>query len=179
MPKLNIGAGAAKIEGYINMDIDESCKPDIVHDFRKGIPYPSNHFDEIVMFHCVEHIEKKYHEALFLEVKRVLKPDCDFILTFPDFAKCAQNWLDNKQGMREFWEATIYGRQLYPSDYHVCACTVDGMARKLSRLGLDPFWQGYEQNSKLGQDCNGIIRARKVKVLTYEDALKDSVCHNQ
>ena len=32
-----------------------------------------------------------------------------------------QFWLDNKYGDRDFWEATIYGRQLFPADFHVCA----------------------------------------------------------
>jgi len=172
--KLNIGAGSAKLEGYINMDISEECKPDIVHDFRKGIPYPPDHFDKIVCFHMLEHVEKKYHQGLFLEIKRTLKEDGEFIVTFPDFAKCAQNWLENEKGQREFWEATIYGRQLYPSDYHVCACTVDNIARQLARLGLDPYYQGYEGNSQFMQDCNGVIKARKAKVLTYEEVLVGS-----
>jgi predicted SAM-dependent methyltransferase len=173
--KLNLGAGKAKIEGYINIDISEECNPDLVCDFRKGLPYASGTIDEVVMFHVIEHIEKKFHELIFLEVKRVLKSDGVFILTFPDFAKCATNWLVNKAGIREFWEATIYGRQLYPSDYHVCVCTVDGMARKLAQVGFDSFWQGYENNSQIGMDCNGVIKCTKVKVITYEEALRETV----
>lgn len=173
--KLNLGSGSAKIEGYINLDVSEDCKPDIVHDFRKGIPYGDNVFDEIVMLHTIEHIENKFHEIIFNEVKRVLAPEGTFIITFPDWERCAKNWLANKAGIRDFWEATIYGRQLYPSDYHVCICTVDGMARQLARIGLDPFWQGYEQNSQLGQDCNGVIKCHKVEVMTYELALAKTV----
>ena len=60
--KLNLGSGRAKIEGYINLDISAECEPDIVHDFRKGLPYPKETFDEIVMLHTIEHIEKKFHE---------------------------------------------------------------------------------------------------------------------
>ena len=173
--KLNVGSGRAKIEGYINLDISAECEPDIVHDFRKGLPYPKETFDEVIMLHSIEHIEKKFHEIIFSEVKRVLKADGTFIITFPDWEKCAKNWLNNKNDQREFWEATIYGRQLYPSDYHVCICTVDGMARKLARIGLDPYWQGYEQNTSLGQDCNGVIKCKKLEVMTYEKALKTSV----
>jgi hypothetical protein len=56
---------------------------------------------------------------LFTELYRVLKPGAAIIISYPEWSKCANNWLTNKQGKREFWEKTLYGRQLYPSDYHV------------------------------------------------------------
>src|SRR6266850_2009134 len=36
--KLNIGCGENKLEGYVNVDIEESVKPDLAIDVRKLYP---------------------------------------------------------------------------------------------------------------------------------------------
>jgi len=119
--KLNLGCGLNKIKGYINIDVEESVTPDLVHDFTKSpLPYGDDMVDEVIMFHTIEHISKRYHKAILGEIWRVLKPNGKFYCSFPEFNKCVDNWRNNKGGIKDFWEATIYGRQLYPSDYHVC-----------------------------------------------------------
>ena len=168
--KLNIGCGTTKIEGFINLDINPDCNPDIVHDFRKGLPYPNEHFDEIVCFHIIEHIEKKFHQSLLRDIHRALKPTGKFYITFPDFWKCAEYWKENKRGDRKFWEDTIFGRQAYPGDYHVCICTLDQMSRQLSGIGFDPYYQGYEPYPN---EINAVIKCTKDKHFTYQEGLKE------
>lgn len=119
--KLNLGCGANKIKGYVNIDVEDSVKPDLKHDFTKApLPYEDGTVDEVIMFHTIEHISKRFHNAILGEVWRVLKKGAKFYCSFPEFIKCVENWKTNAGGAREFWEATIYGRQDYPSDYHVC-----------------------------------------------------------
>ena len=58
MNKINLGSGKSYLQGYLNVDIDSRCKPDLVCDFSKGIPYSINQnwYDEILAIHVLEHV---------------------------------------------------------------------------------------------------------------------------
>ena len=126
---LNLGSGSRKIPNAINVDIEASLSPDVIADFTEPLPFESDEFDEVYLFHTIEHIQKKYHQSIFYEINRVMKDSGTFYLSYPEFKTIAQNWLDNRMGQRDFWEATIYGRQAYPNDYHLCA--IDSIEMKL------------------------------------------------
>lgn len=136
MLKLNLGCGKAKCEGYINVDIEPSVNPDLVCDFRKGLPFEDNSVDNIILIHTIEHIEEKFHRQLLMHIQRVLKKDCYFICAYPEFTRCAQNYISNYKGMRDFWKHTIYGRQLYPSDYHVALMDTKYFTLLLAECGF-------------------------------------------
>lgn len=69
--KLNLGAGATKIEGYLNVDILELEGVDIVCDVTKGLPLEKDSVDEIYAAHFVEHIDDTV--GLMKEIYRVCK----------------------------------------------------------------------------------------------------------
>src|ERR1700744_1175156 len=119
MPFLNLCCGRNKLSGSINVDLNKDYDPDYCFDIRAEFPLSASHYDEVYLFHSIEHIEGKYHKFIFREIHKVLKDDGVFYLSYPEFSKVAQNWLDNKQGRREFWGWTIYGRQETPLDFHV------------------------------------------------------------
>jgi SAM-dependent methyltransferase len=135
--KLNLGCGDNKIEGFINIDKNEVCKPDLVFDFiQYKFPFEDNSVEEVVLFHCIEHIEEKFQESVLEEIHRVLKMDGTFLVSFPEFLKCSENYRVNYKGMREFWKATIYGRQSGPGDYHVTLMDSPFFVLKLECLGF-------------------------------------------
>ena len=115
-------------------------------------------------------IQKKFHQPLFLEINRILKDGGIFYLSYPEFSVIARNWLDNKKGNREFWEATIYGRQAYPNDYHLCAIDSVELKLKLEMCGFrDIAWRaepsGY--NTILKAAACGLPKT--VERLIYDD----------
>lgn len=137
MRALNLGCGSAKITGADNVDINPDTKADLIFDFRCPFPLESALYDEVYLFHVIEHIEKKYHQILFSEIRRVLKDDGTLYVSYPEFSKIVQNWLINKNADRHFWEATIFGRQSWPSDYHVCAMDTTDFKQYLYEHGFD------------------------------------------
>lgn len=138
--KLNLGCGSNRIEGYIGLDAEKSCKPDIIHDFLKEpLPFKAETIGEIVFFHAIEHIPKARHMGILIELFRVLKTGSKVYITYPDFWECATRWKKNERGKREFWHATLYGRQLYPSDFHVCAMDpveLDSLLREIGFINV-------------------------------------------
>lgn len=171
--KLNIGCGNNKIPGYINIDCEPSCKPDLLHNFiLSPLPFKKNTVSEIVFFHTIEHIHKMFHQRILKECWRVLKPDARLIITYPEFTVCVNNWKTNYRGKKEYWEKTIFGRQLYPSDFHVCIMHTPDFTATLTDCGFDKI----QSVPELGEEWNTIITAVKgEKMLNYEDLVYNYV----
>lgn len=172
--KLNIGCGSNKIEGYINIDTEESCQPDLIHDLmEKPLPYEDGTVEEILFFHCIEHIRKVLHQTILTEFQRVLTPSGRLYISYPNFWECAQRWKNNTGGERKFWEATLYGRQLYPADYHVAAMDPVELTDLLGKCGFT----GMLSTPEVGETYNTITFAKKCAggCDEYEELIQDDV----
>ena len=77
--KLNLGSGEKKLGGYINIDIDPGCNPDVFFDLSKNaLPFHDNSVDEIRAFDFLEHIPLGKTIFVVDEIWRVLKPGGKF-----------------------------------------------------------------------------------------------------
>lgn len=81
--KLNLGCGIYPEKGYINIDKDDSVKPDIVRDLTRGLPFSSNIIDEVRAYHFLEHLDPNDFVFIIEEVWRVLKPYGIFDIIVP------------------------------------------------------------------------------------------------
>ena len=65
--KLNLGCGYNKLDGFTNVDSQESCEPDILVDLEE-LPWPfeSDSADEIVLCHVLEHLGET--SAIYLKI---------------------------------------------------------------------------------------------------------------
>lgn len=86
--RLNLGCGYNKLEGYVNVDHDPNCKPDIVADLEQPLPFEDNSVDEIVLSHILEHLgqDTKTYFAVWKEFYRVLKDQGVIKITVPHWA---------------------------------------------------------------------------------------------
>ncbi len=180
--KLNLGCGMNKLKGFVNVDKEPSCKPDRLCDFVHGnLPYKAGTVEEVVLFHTIEHIQKRFHKQILGEVFRVLKPGGTFLVSYPDFEKCAMNWISNHKGQRDFWEKTIYGRQLFPADFHVCAMHTPSFKLMLLESGFETVKTSNEKHN----DFNAIVRAVKstafvnYETLCEEDMNRTTIVHEK
>lgn len=82
--KLNIGSGYKRIQGYINVDHDPLCDPDILADLenlRLGDIADST-VSNIVAHHVLEHIGNGFL-PLIKELYRVSAPGAEWDIAFP------------------------------------------------------------------------------------------------
>lgn len=83
--RLNLGSGRKKLEGYVNVDIEKAFAPDLVWDLNKT-PYPfkENEVEEVVMEHCLEHLED--HRKVLAELRRICKPNAVLHIRVPHYS---------------------------------------------------------------------------------------------
>lgn len=145
--KVNYGCGETKLPGFLNVDIEPSVKPDLVCDLRTE-PFPLKNESTVLIqcIHNLEHIEMVHWPKLFFEFHRVLKPEGKLYLAYPEFEKVSKNFLSNYRGMRDFWRATLYGRQLYPGDYHVAPMVTGDIIDLLQQCGFHNIKSAPEPN---------------------------------
>jgi len=176
--KLNVGCGEAKLEGFINIDLAARVKPDLICDItKKSLPYKAGTVDEIHFLHCIEHIESKHHSKIILEFFRVLKPGGFLILAYPEFEICVTRYLKNHQGRREFYKDTIFGRQLWPGDFHVCPINSNELRGLLQAMGFTDTKLVYEEAPN---DGYAILSARKAKLPpNYANILAKEIFSNE
>lgn len=81
--RVNLGCAYTKIDGFINVDFNPQCEPDILHDLRKGLPFDINSVDEIRADDFLEHMPD--FVSTMNEIGRVLKSGGILKARFPFF----------------------------------------------------------------------------------------------
>jgi len=81
--KLNIGCGTSHMDGFINIDIKELPGVDKVLDATKGLPFPDNSVDYIVMHDFLEHIHKDKFISVIKELYRISKKGAGWNIRVP------------------------------------------------------------------------------------------------
>ncbi len=85
-PKLNLGCGEDKKEGYVNLDFHDHVKPDVVHNLNDlPYPFPDNSFELIEAFHILEHLDRPF--SVMQELHRILKPGGTLHIKVPHFSR--------------------------------------------------------------------------------------------
>jgi predicted SAM-dependent methyltransferase len=168
--KLNIGCGKTKNKDYINIDADPNVKPDKVLDVSSMLlPYADESVEEVTMFHTVEHLRKEAYPVVFGEINRVLCPFGNLLVSYPDARIILQNYLDNAKGMRDYWEATIYGRGQTIWDRHQSLVLTVNFVFFLREHGFGNIVVMEEAD----QPHNTVVHAQKIfKVVEMTQLLK-------
>lgn len=170
--KINYGCGEKKLDGFVNVDIEKSVNPDVICDLRtQSFPFDTGSADALYCIHAIEHIESFHWPHIFTEFSRVLKLGGQLVLMYPEFENCVKGFLENRWGMKEFWKNTLYGRQLYPGDYHVTPVQSASLAIHLVRAGFKDIKYGPDDEA----DYYSVLIAKKGTILTKEDLLRREI----
>jgi len=170
--KLNLACGDNKIKDAWNVDIVPENQPDEVVNILKPLPYEDNSFSHVYLFHTIEHLQETVHESILKEIWRVLEPDGFAFFSYPEFRICAQHYINNYQGDRAFWKATIYGLQRTIYDFHITLMDTEEFKRLLTKVGFHRILALPE----VDHAYNTLVSCRKTEPqLTYEDLLRKEV----
>lgn len=136
--KLNLGCGYDKRDGYVNIDIRDEVKPDIVLDLEKT-PYPfdDESVDEILAKDIIEHFSFRNVEKVVREWYRILKKDGMLIIQTPDLDAILE--AINNQKIKGWWQISywLYGAQDYPENTHKLIFTRREIKKLLEEIGFE------------------------------------------
>jgi len=114
--KLNLGCGANKLPGFINIDSVKEFNPDLVHDISQPLPYGDCSVDEIVADGLLEHFDKYARFIVFYEWARVLKVGGTVNLSVPNMKKLLFRYF--KFGFEKFVD-TLFGENMFGSETYL------------------------------------------------------------
>lgn len=84
MIKLNLGCGYKKKEGYINIDSNKYCNPDMILDLNKPLPFKDMSVSEVYIEHVLSYVEDINN--LFSELYRICNNGARIVLKVPHYS---------------------------------------------------------------------------------------------
>lgn len=162
--KLNLGCDTHRIEGYINIDLKEELKPDMVVDVTEGLPFENDSIEEIRMEHFLEHPFYIQVEPLLRECWRVLRPEGELAVEVPDILKICKLLLEGKKSL-EFCLAGIYGgyagTKIDVPQMHKWGWTAETLKEIMEKTGFEIMEVGEGRFSSHYPERDTFIWARK------------------
>ncbi len=114
--RLHLGCGTKKLEGWINIDSVAACRPDVVHDISRPLPYADSTVNEILAEDLLEHFDKYLRFIVFAQWARVLKIGGKITIQVPNFQKILFKFF--KFGYNNFVDF-IFGENLWESKIYI------------------------------------------------------------
>jgi len=153
--KLNLGSGKDYIEDFINVDIVQGYKVDVVADLTKTFPFADNSVDEINASDILEHFIKEDGENFLEECFRVLKKDGLITIRTHNIFQIIKQFSADPQVMIHFLYGNTQETEVFGA--HKFAYTQNSLKTILVRLGFKIVTFQNEQT-------NFLVVAKKVRV---------------
>lgn len=106
MNLLNAGCGTHYANGWVNTDVWDdgtTTTPDVKVEKGKPYPFPDSYFDAVFLGHVLEHMPWPDVPTFLEDMKRIAKPNAQFLICGPDVLKTINRW---SQGL-EPWEMVL------------------------------------------------------------------------
>lgn len=137
--KVNLGCGFDYKEEYLNVDLNDFHKTDLVADVTKLDMLPNNYFEEIVANDILEHVERSKTISVLREWNRILKLDGLLHMQVPsliDLVELLKKGQDNISKSEELIQA-CFGTQNYTGDFHYTSFTKQLLEYYLLESGFE------------------------------------------
>jgi hypothetical protein len=135
--KINMGCGYDKRDGYLNVDSDPACDPDllIVNNDISGLP--KGHFEQVIALDVLEHIPRVYMMGALFDWALLLQPEgrifveTSYIHGIIDVMREANDFETSHN-----WKICLFGNQVHAGDFHFNGFTVPTLRTYLRAVGL-------------------------------------------
>lgn len=165
--KINFGCGYDKRDGYLNVDVDPACAPDvlIVNDDYSVLPVDS--FDEILALDVLEHIPRAQTAGVLLDWSDYLVMGGRLHVQTSSITGVAQQLAASPSFADQFgWTICLFGNQAHPGDFHFTGFTETTLRVHLLAAGFDvgPF----------SIDDGWLLSVDAVKTMSWTSVVRES-----
>lgn len=142
--QLEIGSGPVRKPGWITVDM--SSRADVYWDLRHGLPFGDASFERVYCSHVLEHFSYPDLRRLLVEVRRVLRPGGQFLITVPNAALYVDAYLGRTQpvDLLRYRPAVISERPMdllnyifYMDNHHRFMFDQDNLAHHCREAGFE------------------------------------------
>ena len=105
--KLHFGCGDNKLRGWINVDRDGSCRPDVIADLRHPVPFQSQSVDILHSEDFVDQLELDRAYQFFTECHRILKRGGIMRVLTPDLHEFARRYVHGDAALFSLWKEQV------------------------------------------------------------------------
>ncbi|MGC1303141.1 MAG: DUF4214 domain-containing protein [Caulobacteraceae bacterium] len=166
--KINFGCGYDKREGYLNLDMDPACHPDILLTTTDLTFLPKGHFSEIYAKDVLEHIPRTQTLNILLEFASLLRTGGDLMVQTTSIPDLARRLSESASFADEYgWTICLFGTQAHPGDFHYTGFTERTMAVHLAAAGFEIIDRELIDGWMMRFSCR--------KIASWEDLLNDNV----
>lgn len=122
--KINFGCGYDYRDGYLNVDVDPACEPDVLIINDDYSVLPADSFDEVMANDVLEHIPRSQTAAVLLDwseylvIGGSLHIQTSSILGVAEQMACAPTYADQAG-----WTICLFGNQAHSGDFHFTGFT--------------------------------------------------------
>lgn len=175
--KINIGSGFKRIDGFINVDNFQGCKPDFLCDIEKDrLPFEDNSVSYVTAHHILEHTHDIFH--VMRELYRVCKDGAVLDIRVPHPRH--DTFLIDPTHVRPIYPHTMsmFGKKHNLKDIEAGGCEtpialihdVDFEMTKFD-FNLDPFYVKVFQEFE-NHECDFIARSQNNVVMEIQMFMK-------
>jgi predicted SAM-dependent methyltransferase len=107
MIKICFGSGGVALDGWIHVDWNMACRPDVVADCGGRMPFADGVADFLHSEDFLDQLPMARAEAFIDECHRILRPDGVMRLLTPDLRKLVDLYLRDDPRLLELWEAGV------------------------------------------------------------------------
>jgi predicted SAM-dependent methyltransferase len=137
--RLNLGSGWDNREGFLNVDIHEVHKPDVVADVTELPGFPEGHYREILAQDVLEHLPRQATTDVLRRWSGLLAPGGVLRLRVPSVLGIAALLQEPERQTIEAQETLVqclFGTQAYTEDCHYTTFTEPLLRHYLAESGL-------------------------------------------
>lgn len=136
--KLNYGCGHDKKSGYLNVDIDEGCKPDFILKNGDLSLLPKHYYEEVYAKDVLEHIPRNESLKMLLEFSSLLRESGELVIQTSSIIHIAEKIQSNPNFADHYgWTICLFGNQAHIGDFHLTGFTERTLTVHLAAAGFE------------------------------------------
>ncbi|MGY6555849.1 MAG: class I SAM-dependent methyltransferase [Wenzhouxiangella sp.] len=105
--KLSLGAGGVRLPGWIHVDFDAGCRPDVRVDLSAPLPFADACADFLHSEDFIGQLSFAQARLFLQECYRVLKPGGVLRLLTPDLEQLVRAYVQRDLGLKNLWDREV------------------------------------------------------------------------